>query len=49
VLQGSVKRPRLTAADRFLWAWLCSVWDSVGVVAILWYRPRSDKKEGFSP
>jgi hypothetical protein len=23
VSQRSVKRPRLTAADRFLWAWLC--------------------------
>jgi hypothetical protein len=27
VLQRSVKRPKLTAADRCLWAWLCSVWD----------------------
>jgi len=26
VLQRSVKRPKLTAADRFLWAWLSSVW-----------------------
>ena len=27
VLQRSVKkRPRLTAADRILWAWLCGVW-----------------------
>jgi len=26
VLQRSVKRPKLTAADRLLWAWLCSVW-----------------------
>ncbi|MCX6617391.1 MAG: hypothetical protein NTZ98_14990 [Acidobacteria bacterium] len=27
VLQHSVKkRPRLTAADRILWAWLCGVW-----------------------
>jgi transposase InsO family protein len=26
VLQRSVKRPRLTAADRFLWAWLSRVW-----------------------
>jgi putative transposase len=26
VLQRSVKRPKLTAADRFLWAWLCRVW-----------------------
>jgi putative transposase len=25
VLQRSVKRPKLTSADR-LWAWLCSVW-----------------------
>ncbi len=27
VLQRSVKRPKLSAADRFLWAWLCSVWN----------------------
>lgn len=26
VLQRSAKRPRLTAADRFLWAWLSDVW-----------------------
>ena len=26
VLQRSVKRPKLTPADRLLWAWLCSVW-----------------------
>jgi putative transposase len=27
VLQRSVKRPKLTPADRVLWAWLCSVWN----------------------
>jgi hypothetical protein len=26
VLQRSVKRPKLTAADRCLWAWLAAVW-----------------------
>jgi len=26
VLQRSVKLPKLTPTDRFLWAWLCSVW-----------------------
>jgi hypothetical protein len=26
VLQRSVKRPKLSAADRFLWAWLSRVW-----------------------
>jgi transposase InsO family protein len=26
VLQRSVKRPRLTAADRLLWAWLSEIW-----------------------
>jgi hypothetical protein len=26
-LQRSVKRPKLTAADRFLWAWLSAVWE----------------------
>ena len=26
VLQRSVKRPKLTDADRFLWAWLSAVW-----------------------
>ena len=27
VLQRSVKRPKLTAADRRLWAWLSQVWN----------------------
>src|SRR5258708_6286364 len=27
VLQRTVKRPKPTAADRFLWAWLCRVWN----------------------
>ena len=27
VLQRSVKRPKLTPADRLLWAWLCTVWN----------------------
>lgn len=27
VLQRSVKRPKLTAADRFFWAWISSVWN----------------------
>jgi len=26
VLGRSVKRPKLTAADRLLWTWLCEVW-----------------------
>src|SRR5450631_1332692 len=26
VLLRSVKRPKLTSADRLLWAWLCEVW-----------------------
>src|SRR6516225_10765248 len=26
VLRRSVKRPKLTSADRLLWAWLCHVW-----------------------
>ena len=26
VLQRSVQRPKLTPADRWLWAWLCAVW-----------------------
>ena len=26
VLRRSVKRPKLTFADRLLWAWLCQVW-----------------------
>ena len=26
VLHRSVKRPKLTAADRLFWAWLCEVW-----------------------
>ena len=28
VLQRSVKRPKLTPADRLLWAWLCAVWNN---------------------
>ena len=28
VLQRSMKRPKLTAADRVLWAWLCAVWNN---------------------
>jgi transposase InsO family protein len=28
VLQRSVKRPKLTPADRWLWAWLCAVWNN---------------------
>jgi transposase InsO family protein len=27
VLRRSVKRPKLTPADRFLWAWLCEIWN----------------------
>jgi putative transposase len=27
VLQLSVKRPKLTPADRLLWAWLCALWN----------------------
>src|SRR5260370_15421709 len=26
VLRRSVKRPKLTSADRLLWAWLCELW-----------------------
>src|ERR1039457_6088997 len=26
VLRRSVKRPKLTSADRLLWAWLCGAW-----------------------
>ncbi len=26
VLRRSVKRPKLTSADRLLWVWLCDVW-----------------------
>jgi hypothetical protein len=27
VLQRSVERPKPTPADRWLWAWLCAVWN----------------------
>src|ERR1700730_15221461 len=27
VLRRSVKRPKLTSADRLLWAWLCEAWN----------------------
>ena len=30
VLQRSVKRPKLTKADRLFWAWLCCVWRDWG-------------------
>src|SRR6266481_3763760 len=26
ILRRSVKRPKLTPADRLLWAWLCEAW-----------------------
>ena len=26
VLRRSVKRPKLTSADRLLWTWICEVW-----------------------
>src|SRR2546421_11550319 len=46
VLRRSVKRPKLTPADRLLWAWLCEVWNdwrsSLVVVkpetVIAWHR-----------
>ena len=46
VLQRSVKRPKLTPADRLLWAWICQVWSdwrSALVIAkpetvIAWHR-----------
>src|SRR6202790_4145625 len=46
VLRRSVKRPKLTSADRFLWAWLCEVWNdwrsSLRIVkpntVIAWHR-----------
>ena len=46
VLQRSVKRPKLAAADRLLWAWLCAVsggWRSALVIVkpdtvIAWHR-----------
>jgi putative transposase len=28
VLRRSVKRPKLTSTDRFLWAWLCEAWSN---------------------
>jgi hypothetical protein len=51
VLQRSVKRPKLTSAGRFLWAWLSAVWNdwqsSVFIIkastVIGWHR------QGFSP
>jgi putative transposase len=46
VLQRSIKRPKLIAADRFMWRWLCSVWsgwqNAVSIVkpatVIGWHR-----------
>src|SRR5258707_5515601 len=49
MLRRSVKRPRLSSADRLLWMWLCEVWNdwrsSLVIVkpqtVIAWHR------EGF--
>jgi hypothetical protein len=46
VLQRSVKRPKLTASDRFLWSWLSSLWNDwqsrVSIVqaatVVAWHR-----------
>ena len=46
VLRRSVKRPKLTSADRLLWIWLCEVWSdwrsSLTIVkpetVIAWHR-----------
>ena len=32
VLRRPVKRPRLTAADRLWWAWLCEVWERLAIL-----------------
>lgn len=39
VLQGSVKRPRLTTSDRLLWAWLCRIWPD-------WRKPKGSGCDG---
>jgi hypothetical protein len=44
VLQRSVKRPKLTPADRLLWAWLSAVWnDWQSSVFIDCHRPASQR------
>jgi hypothetical protein len=48
VLQRSVKRPKLTPADRLLWAGLCAVWNdwqssvfiAKAATVIGWHRKR---------
>src|SRR5580765_3751490 len=35
VLRRSVKRPKLTSADRLLWAWLCKVWSNWRSVLVI--------------
>src|SRR5215475_14425201 len=34
VLRRSVKRPKLTSADRLLWAWLCEAWSDWRLVVV---------------
>ena len=54
VLQRSVQRPKLTPADRLLWAWLCAVWNdwqsSLFIVkaatVIGWHRKRLSSVPG---
>jgi putative transposase len=42
VLRSSVKRPKVTSADRLLWAWLCEAWSDwrscLVIVIIGWHR-----------
>jgi hypothetical protein len=49
VLQRSVKRPKLTIADRLLWAWLCSAWQDwrAGVVVMKASTVLGWQREGF--
>src|SRR5215472_8309734 len=50
VLRRSVKRPKLTSADRLLWSWLCEVWSDWRSVLVIVNAPlRSGARAPCNP
>ena len=54
VLQRSVKRPK-TAADRFFWAWISSVWNGwesrvsiIKAATVIGWQPKAPRKNNFT-
>jgi hypothetical protein len=43
VLQRSVQRPKLTPADRFLWAWLSAIWNDWQSSVFIIYHQSLDR------